>query len=871
MKKHIIFSQFILLTFFLSTYAQDLPPLISFKFNQTPLKNALGALIDQYKIPIAYRDEQVEDITVSAVCENSSVEKAMNLLLNNSSLTWQSVGQQVVILPSAHQGSRAGKMSNTEKGSIIGRVIDEETKQPLIGTNILIVGTQQGGTTDLNGKFSLNKLSAGSYTLRFNYIGYETKQVTNIPIEPGNVKQIQVELKPKALELKEITVTPSQFSIMGSEPTVKQSLTKEDIQTITWGEDIYRAITRLPGISCNDYSARFTVRGGEYNQILVMMDGLELYEPFHLKDVYGGAISIIDVEAIEKIDLLTGGFTAEYGNRMSGVFNIKSTRPAAEKQRTSMGISLMNARLMSEGTFSENRGSWLISARRGYLDLVLDLMKEQNNPSPIYYDILSKVEYKLDGTHTLSANFLHSGDQVSFTELDNDIDESSYYNSYGWLTLKSIPSARMFIQTVASYGKLAHHRKAIGYLDDGHVINLTLADKRNFNVYGLKQDWNFEPNDRWFLKWGFDLKGYTADYDYVSTKLNSYLISSDKKIVRTDSNQVDIKPAGRRIGIYFSNRFRLLSPLTAELGLRYDYTSYTKDKLISPRINLVYRLGKQTFLRSGWGYFYQSAGIHEIRVEDGEDHFYPAELAEHWAVGLEHVFHNGIVVRLEGYYKTLSHLRPDYRNWTNSSEFYPELLDRFKLNLNSVESKGIEVYARYDRGGKITWWASYALASVRDNIRSLFYQGIEYPERSGYYPGRYNQRHTIYFDLNYRPNRNWHFNLAWQYHTGWPYTDQMMKTRTLPDGSTQYDLTYGEFNGANYPAYHRLDLRINRHFYISRGRISAFLALINIYNRGNVMDFYWATNPNGQPYPVKEKEYWFRLLPSVGVSWRWEH
>lgn len=287
MKKHLTFIliKILFLAFFIKTYAQDSPTLISFKFNQTPLKDALSTLIDQYKIPIAYRDEQVADIMVSAACENSSIDKAMNLLLNNSSLTWRNVGQQVVILPGARQGSGSNKILIIEKGSIIGRVLDEETKQPLIGTNILIVGTQKGGTTDLNGKFSLNNLPVGNYALRFNYIGYETRQVANILIKPGNVKQIQVELKPKALELKEITVTPSQFSIMGSEPTVKQSLTKEDIQTITWGEDIYRAINRLPGISCNDYSARFTVRGGEYNQILVMMDGLDLYEPFHLNEI----------------------------------------------------------------------------------------------------------------------------------------------------------------------------------------------------------------------------------------------------------------------------------------------------------------------------------------------------------------------------------------------------------------------------------------------------------------------------------------------------------------------------------------------------------------------------------------------------------
>lgn len=179
---------------------------------------------------------------------------------------------------------------------------------------------------------------------------------------------LMVELTPKPILLKEITVTPGQFSIMGETPTVRQTLTQQDFQTVKFGEDIYRAITRLPGISASDFSAKFTVRGGENKEILVLMDGQELYEPFHLKDIEGGALSIIDVEAVRGIDLLTGGFPAEYGNRMSGVFNIRTTRPSEGMKRTSLGISLMNARFMSEGTFDSNRGSWLFSVRRGYLD-----------------------------------------------------------------------------------------------------------------------------------------------------------------------------------------------------------------------------------------------------------------------------------------------------------------------------------------------------------------------------------------------------------------------------------------------------------------------------------------------------------------------
>ena len=155
-----------------------------------------------------------------------------------------------------------------------------------------------------------------------------------------------------------------------------------------------------------------------------MMDGLELYDPFHLKDINGGALSIVDVMAIEGIDLLTGGFPAEYGNRMSSVFNIKSTTP--QKRRTSVGISLMNTRFMSEGSFE--RGNWLVSARRGYLDLELQLMGEEESFSPTYYDVLGKIEYQLNDKHRLAFNVLQAHDNLEFIEDDEDESTTKYGN-----------------------------------------------------------------------------------------------------------------------------------------------------------------------------------------------------------------------------------------------------------------------------------------------------------------------------------------------------------------------------------------------------------------------------------------------------------
>ena len=107
---------------------------------------------------------------------------------------------------------------------------------------------------------------------------------------------------------------------MNRDPVVRQTLAREDSQSIPQlGDDIFRAIKRVPGLASNDFSARFTVRGGEHEEVLVLLDGLELYEPFHLKDVFGGAISIVDVATIAGIDMMTGGFTSQYAARRPSI------------------------------------------------------------------------------------------------------------------------------------------------------------------------------------------------------------------------------------------------------------------------------------------------------------------------------------------------------------------------------------------------------------------------------------------------------------------------------------------------------------------------------------------------------------------------
>lgn len=845
---------------------KSLLKVVSINLDNTPMEEALDLIAELGSVRFNYSQNRIPLAQkINLHLENVHALEALIKILEQTQTELLITSQgQLAIVP--HDPA------DTRKTSITGQVLDQETKMALIGVNIMLVGSYSGAATDNQGHFKIANLPPGKHTLRFSYIGYKSEDVTIDTRENSSEFDMTVELLPQMIKLNDVIVTPGQFSIMGKGLTVQQTLTKENLETVAFGEDVYRAITRLPGISSTDFSAKFTVRGGENEEILVLMDGQQLYEPFHLKDIEGGALSIIDVEAIESIDLLTGGFSAEYGDRMSGVFNIKSQKPRNGRSQTSMGISFMNARVMSTGSFG-NEGNWLFSARRGYLDLVLDLMGEENSPHPIYYDVLGKVEYRLNPLHTLSANVLYASDRLDFIEDDDDIDHTTYANANTWLTLRSVLSNDLFVRSVLSFGKLNHGRDGTAFGGDSNVIDFQVDDSRNVNLFGFKQDWNFDIVDRWILKWGFDAKKLTSDYKYLSIKNDLFWQNNVPTVIKTDSIRTNLRPSGEQFGAYISNRFRAMSPLTVELGLRYDHNSFTKDDLLSPRFNMVYELGKRTFLRGGWGYFYQTQGIHEIRVSDGENQFFRAKLAKHYVAGFEHYFKNQLSLRVEGYYKDLSDLQPVYRNWSRDIEIFPERLDdRYKLNLNGGTSKGLEVYLKYDTGAKVSWWLSYAFAKAEDNIRSLVADGIEYTASENIHPSRFDQRHTIYLDINYRPNRKWHLNVAWQYHSGWPYTEMVLKSFQQNDGSTGYYSSYEDYNGTRYNAFHRMDFRINRQFYTSKGRLSAYVSLINVYNHGNERNtvYYWNW-VNNRPFLIFEKEYWFKLLPSIGVSWSWSH
>ncbi|HJP30583.1 MAG TPA: TonB-dependent receptor [Candidatus Latescibacteria bacterium] len=757
-----------------------------------------------------------------------------------------------------------------QTGRIEGRVFDESTGLPLPGAIVVVRDGASGTVCDDDGRFSL-VLPTGAATVEIRLIGYAPWK-SEFDITEAVPLQLRAYLTVDVISLREITVTPGRFAIMGDAGGSHQVLSEEEIQSIPqFGEDIFRAVTRLPGVAGSDYSAKFTVRGGEQEEVLVRLDGVELFEPFHLKDINGGALSIVDVGLIESVDLLTGGFSAEYGDRLSGVFDVRSRSPEPGQRRASIGLSMMNTRAQFEG--AGERSSWLVSARRGYLDIVLALMGEDEDIDPRYSDLFAKYTYELTGAHHLQASLLRSRDDFDLMEDDDDESNTGYGNTYGWLSLTSTLSPALVGRTTLSAGRVSSDRVGVGYFDDG-VQEFVIRDERDFDILSLRQDWSWEATPDHFLKWGFDLRHLDGYYDYLSDQRLLHRDATGELLDNQDTTAVALELTQPSFSLYAADRLRLTPKLTAELGLRYDDIDHTDDRLVSPRLSLVYALGSRTHLRAAWGRYHQSQAIHQLRVEEGQATFLPAERSEHRVVGLEHLLDDDIHLRIEAYDKQLSSRQPKWRNWLDDIEIFPELQgDRIRLDLDGGRSRGLEVYLKRDADDRFTWWLSYALAEVRDDIRAFGVGDQSYPFQRDI-PGRYDQRHTVYADLNYRPSLRWHLNLAWQYRSGWPYTLQSLAFTRTSDSGGFFTTELGEPNGRTYPAFHRLDARLNRAFRVFGGEIHAFFEVTNLYDHGNVSGYeynFQCSDETPESCGLRQSpEYWFRLLPSLGFNWSWD-
>jgi TonB dependent receptor/TonB-dependent Receptor Plug Domain len=578
-------------------------------------------------------------------------------------------------------------------------------------------------------------------------------------------------------------------------PVVWETIGTDQLRTSPeYAADPLLPVARAAGVAASDGSGGLNVRGGATRETKIILDGLELYEPYHLKD-RGGPVSILDSQNVGEVGLLSGGFPAEYGGYMSAVVEM-DTVAASDDLETTAAVSSGDIRLGARGPLGPNV-DWLVSARHGNPSRLLDALGADPAYRPPFSDFFLKADQRLNDSTILSLRVLGADDEAEGGGTDEVLEtirergtlRSQHTQRYAWMMLQRAFSSRLAARTVLSAGQLTSDR----YGSSERVSDL--QDARSTRLLGVKQDWLRQSGSHLF-KWGLDFKHLRARYNYTS--------------VPTDATPVAIAsaPSGDEVGVYVADRLRVSPALTVEVGVRWDRQTYTPDPdgMLSPRVNAVHAVGRRGTVRVGWGYFYQPRKIHELQVEDGVDRFFPAERAEHRVISYEHALDGGVILLLTGYQKHMSDLNPRFENAVNPLSFFPEAnRDRIKIAPEAARAEGLELVARRRVARTTGWWAAYSLARAEDDIDGRWI------------PRQWDRRHALSVGVEWRPTRRWDVVLASSHHSGRPLTPVTMEG------------TLGARNSLRSTGSHRVDMRISRSISIRDSDLVASLTLTDAF------------------------------------------
>ena len=822
-----------------------------------PLADAVAAIARAAGIDVVFdRGLAGFERHVSVRERGVSAAAALTRALDGSAL-------QAVVSPAGQVVIVARRAAAPPRAALGGSVRDSASGAPIVGARVALAGTRFEARTRADGAFSIGRVPLGDYDVHVAQIGYRPTVVPGVRVGEDGAPPMEVVLVRAPVPLSAVVVTPGHFGFMTPTIAARQTMTRQQIEAAPQiGEDIFRVMTRLPGVAGNDLTAGFHLRGAPQDEQYVSFDGLELVEPFHLKDL-DNAVSIIDVKAVGGVEMTSSGFSAEYGDRLTGVLAIRSIEPRGDRTHVAAGISLTNVRASADGGFAGGRGAWLVSARRGYLDIALSFTDATNGYKPRYGDAFAKVRYDLPWGGRVTAHALYASDDTHFADpdsTDGSID-SRYRNTYAWLTWDDAIGPRLRQRTVASLSALSWRRGGNDY-GANRQVNAHVEDRRRFDALGVRQDWSLDVAPWAVLRFGGEARAQSASYD-VSNWRRDYIVDPSRTSVRlvVDSMATSAAPEGTRAGAYASARVRPVPGLVAELGVRHDRATHSGDRVTSPRANLAWEPRAGTTLRAAWGRYAQSQPIYALQAGDGVARFASAQRAVQRVLGVDQSLPWGLDARVEAYDRHVSSPWPRWVNAIDDVSAFPEAgFDRLRIAPTSARARGVELFASRDQGARADWSVSYALARSTDAI-----DGRDVPRAV-------DQRHTVRGDWSTHPLSNrWRLTVSGVWHSGSPATPQRVQLDTVqrPDHIEIWTRWVpGALNSVRLPAYRRVDVRWTRWFDTRKGRVSLFAEVFNLLGTDNQRSLFTnvefsGTNATMRPGASSQVP----RIPSLGFSW----
>lgn len=741
-----------------------------------------------------------------------------------------------------------GEKEKERSGAIKGRLKDADTRAPLQGAAVSVKGTAFKTLTNEKGNFSIPDINVGSYTLEFNCPGFVPLVKPDIIVKSNRITFIDalMQLVPQVSE--EVTVTAGYFPQTPSVPKSKVNFTYEDIRRAPGAAgDISRVVFVLPGVSkISDFFNSLVVRGGNPTENTFYIDNIEVtnINHFPVQGSSGGPIGLLNLDFIEDVDFYLGGFSPKFGDRLSAIMDIRFREGNRDQFDMQLDLNMGGFGAVMEGPIS-NKGSWLLSARKSYLDLLVDALG--TGVAPRFSDLQGKLVLDLSPKSKISFLGILGIDRVEFNREDQlergDPGYGYFANREDTIGLNwfLIWGDKGYSNTSLSHSYTKYDTTFYETASEDLIIENISTDQsfsfRNVNHY------TFNHANK--IEFGIEAKHLHSNYDYfIWEDLDPFGNVTPAVYQKIEINAT--KFAG-----FLNYRSMAVKPFTFNLGLRVDYFSCNKNVHLSPRFSVTAKLGDRSTVYGSVGIFYQNLPL--LLLYQREENKELRDLkAYHYSLGATYLLSDDTQLTVEIYDK-------EYRN------FPVDPLQGALFISDSIQYEGmfIQHASLLDTGKAYSRGIEFILqkklkSKVYGMISGSFYRA-RYKDYNGQWRDRlFDSRYNVAVQGGYKPNKKWEFSIRWIIAGGIPYTPyDIAASEAVNRGILDLDRIQAE----RLAAYHSLNLRVDRRFYFRKSNLIVFLSLWNVYNRKNVGRLFWNTLEK-----KPDEQYSWGFLPIAGVE-----
>ena len=769
----------------------------------------------------------------------------------------------LLLLPSASAQSATGR--------ITGTVADAATAEPLVGVNVVVVGTVLGAATDADGRFEITQVPLGTVALEARFVGFEPSVTADVLVRAGRPAAVRIALREAVFEGEAVTVTAGYFDRDPAAPTSAARFQAEEIRRAPGAAgEVARVLNALPGVAARgETSQDLFVRGGSPFENAFYVDGILIPVAQHFATGDGasfGPTGLLNSAFVEDVSFSRGAFSAATGNRLSSVANIRYREGSSDRYAGELGLNFAGGQLVLEGPIGRRgvgagmggapTGTFFVSGRRSYLDLVAGAVNAGG--APRFGDLQGKATFDLGGGHRLTALNLFGESQFeqSLTDAWDDGESDAVFqknrqNTAGlvWRAPVRFGAVQGVSETAGSHSIMARSFDFTSVVDDGAGSPIAgiagpSRESATDHLANLRHVTRLAPSARVQLEVGAE--GLYEHGQYASTR-DAYAGidgSLQPAIAR------DLGLGRSRVGAFATASLRPTARLTVSPGLRVDYNALAEETYVQPRLALSYQLTDRLTANAAGGLYRQAVPLWTAaQADENRDLSDPQAL--HLVGGADYQLAPEILLTVEGFWK-------DYTDVPEATASSPLQVPSYALDSRGDFVGPLQSTGESEAYG-VEMLIQKKLASGLYGLVSAAYVRARYRDLAGTWRNRdFDTRGQFSAVGGWKPNAKWELSARWSYLGGRP-TTPIDAAASAEAGQEVRD--GARVNEDRLPAYHSLFVRGDRRWRVRSTEIVAFVSLWNAYGRDNADDLFWNVRENS----IDQRSQ-FGTLPIVGLE-----